>query len=127
MKATPWVDHGNAASFFTKPVSYNTSVYIDGGGENGSFKLGYTRTSDGGVMPNSRINKNLLNFGATYNLAPNLTAGGSINYSGSDGLGRYGTRYGGHKNISNVPEMVKTHVGLEEKKKDFFTIRGEKI
>lgn len=37
------------------------------------------------------ISKNLLNFGATHNLASNLTAGGTLNYSGVDGVGRYGT------------------------------------
>ncbi len=127
MKATPWVDHGNAASFFTKPVSYNTSVYIDGGGENGSFKLGYTRTSDGGVMPNSRINKNLLNFGATYNLAPNLTAGGSINYSGIDGLGRYGTGYGGDNIMSSFREWMETNVDYKEQKTAYFNSGGKNI
>ena len=126
-KATPWVDHSNASSFFTKPVSYNTSVYIDGGGENGSFKLGYTRTSDGGVMPNSRIDKNLLNFGATYNLTPTLTAGGSINYSGIDGLGRYGTGYGGDNIMSSFREWMETNVDYKEQKAAYFNSGGQNV
>ena len=126
-KATPWVDHGNAYSFFTKPVSYNTSVYIDGGGDNGSFKLGYTRTDDGGVMPNSKITKNLLNFGATYNMAPNLTAGGTINYSGIDGLGRYGTGYGGDNIMSSFREWMETNVDYKEQKRAYFASGGKNV
>jgi hypothetical protein len=41
-KPTPCVAAKNDPStFFVNPVSYNTSVLIDGGGENGTFKLGY--------------------------------------------------------------------------------------
>ncbi|HWK02875.1 MAG TPA: SusC/RagA family TonB-linked outer membrane protein [Puia sp.] len=126
-KATPWVDHSNAATFFTKPVSYNTSIYIDGGGENGSFKLGYTRASDGGVMPNSKINKNLVNFGATYNLTPNLTVGGTVNYSGVDGLGRYGTGYGGDNIMSSFREWMETNVDYKEQKTAYFASGGKNV
>jgi TonB-dependent SusC/RagA subfamily outer membrane receptor len=127
-KATPWVAAKNGPeTFFTKAVSYNTSVYIDGGGDKGSFKLGYTRASDGGVMPNSRINKNLLNFGATYNLNPTLTAGGTVNYSGVAGLGRYGTGYGGDNLMSSFREWMETNVDYKEQKQAYFASGGKNI
>ncbi|HTI12936.1 MAG TPA: SusC/RagA family TonB-linked outer membrane protein [Puia sp.] len=127
-KATPWVAAKNGPySFFTKPVSYNTSVYIDGGGENGSFKLGYTRASDGGIMPNSKITKDLLNFGATYNLTSNLTASGTINYSGINGLGRYGTGYGGDNIMSSFREWMETNVDYKEQKTAYFASGGKNV
>lgn len=127
-KATPWIAAKNGPeTFFSKSVSYNTSVYVDGGGDKGSFKLGYTRASDGGVMPNSRISKNLLNFGATYNITSNLTAGGTVNYSGIDGLGRYGTGYGGDNIMSSFREWMETNVDYLEQKQAYFASGGKNV
>jgi len=127
-KATPWIAAKNGPeTFFQKAVSYNTSAYIEGGGDKGSFKMGYTRASDGGVMPNSKINKNLLNFGATYNLASNLTVGGTVNYSGVDGLGRYGTGYGGDNIMSSFREWMETNVDYKEQKTAYFASGGKNV
>src|SRR3569623_124206 len=79
-KATPWVAAKNDPStFFRRPVSTDQSIMITNGGDNGSFKLGYTKSINNGVVPNSRLDKNLLDFGATYNITPKLTVGANIN------------------------------------------------
>ena len=94
--ATPWVAAANGPeSFYETAVTSNQSVSIDGGGEKGTFKIGYTRNDEKGVLPNSKITKNLFNFGSTYEIAKNLTVNASANYSKVDGLGRYGTGYSG--------------------------------
>jgi len=94
--ATPWVAAANDPStFFQTAVTSNQSVSIDGGGEKGTFKVGYTRNDERGVLPNSKITKNLFNFGSTYEIVKNLTVNASANYSKIDGLGRYGTGYSG--------------------------------
>ncbi|MBB6273207.1 TonB-linked SusC/RagA family outer membrane protein [Pedobacter cryoconitis] len=94
--ATPWVAAANDPStFFQTAVTSNQSVSIDGGGEKGTFKIGYTRNDERGILPNSKITKNLFNFGSTYEIAKNLTVNASANYSKVDGLGRYGTGYSG--------------------------------
>lgn len=95
-KATPWVAAENDPStFYQTAVTSNQSISIDGGGEKGTFKVGYTRNDETGVLPNSKITKNLFNFGSTYEIAKNLTVAASANYSKIDGLGRYGTGYSG--------------------------------
>ncbi len=95
-KATPWVAARNGpASFFLSPLSTNESIMITNGGDNGSFKLGYTNSIDKGILPNSRINKNQVDFAATYNIAPKLTVGANINFYKTDGTGRGGTGYDG--------------------------------
>ena len=94
--ATPWVAAANDPStFYQTAVTSNQSVSIDGGGDKGTFKIGYTRNDEKGVLPNSKITKNLFNFGATYEIVKNLTANAAVNYSKIDGLGRYGTGYSG--------------------------------
>ena len=95
-KPTPWIAAKNGPdTFYETAVTSNQSVSIDGGGEKSTFKIGYTRNDEKGVLPNSKITKNLFNLGATYEVAKNLTANATANYSRIDGLGRYGTGYTG--------------------------------
>ncbi len=63
-KARPWVGAENdPSSFFETAWSSNQSIFVDGANDRGSFKLGYTRTDDYGILPNSSIVKNLVTFG----------------------------------------------------------------
>ncbi len=95
-KALPWVAGANdPTAFFDKPVSFNNSVFLEAGGDKGTFALGFTRNNEKGVLPNSQLNKNLLNFSSTYKLSEKLTAGAAANYSDISGIGRYGTGYDG--------------------------------
>src|SRR5690606_2298632 len=80
--ARPWVAAAhNPVDFFETAVSSNQSIFIDGGSDRGTFKLGYTRIDDKGILPNSRIDKNLVNLGGTLNITPTLTAGAMLNFS----------------------------------------------
>ncbi|MDE3126293.1 MAG: SusC/RagA family TonB-linked outer membrane protein [Bacteroidota bacterium] len=127
-KPTPWVAAKNDPStFFVNPVSYNTSVFIDGGGENGTFKLGYLRTSDNGILPNSNITKNMFNFGATHNLSKDLTVGGTINYSEISGLGRYGTGYESNNIMSNFRQWWEMNVDIKQQKAAYFNSGGKNV
>ncbi len=95
-KSTPWVAAKNGPeSFFIKPISTNQSIFITNAGDNGSFKLGYTKSIENGTIPNQKIDKNLVDFAATYNVAKNLTAAASVNYYNTNGTGRGGTGYDG--------------------------------
>ncbi|MBV4358174.1 SusC/RagA family TonB-linked outer membrane protein [Pinibacter aurantiacus] len=119
-KATPWVAGANdPTTFFEKPVNFNNSIYIDGGGDKGSFKLGYTKNNDKGVLPNSFVNKDLVNFGATYNLTSKLSAFASVNFSKISGQGRYGTGYSGDHStnlMTNFRQWWQTNVDVKEQK-----------
>jgi len=120
-KATPWVGAANdPTTFFTKPTSYNNSVFIDGGSDKGTFKLGYTRTDDNGIVPNSKVTKNLMNFSSTYNITDKLTAGASINYSNIVGKGRYGTGYDDKNLATNFRQWWQTNVDVAELKSAYF-------
>jgi TonB-linked SusC/RagA family outer membrane protein len=117
-KARPWVAAKNDPSdFFETPFSSNQSVILDGGTDRGSFKLGYTRTDERGFMPNSKITKNLVNFGGTYNIIPQLTAGATINFTNMEGRGRYGTGYDGasaRNLMTNFRQWWQTNVDVKE-------------
>lgn len=126
-KPRPWVGAANdPTDFFETPVSSNQSVYIDGGTDRGSFKLGYTRTDDKGYMPNSKIAKNLVNFGGSYNITPKLTASGVVNFSNIKGKGRYGTGYDGasaRNLMTNFKQWWQVNADIKELKEAYFRTR----
>ncbi len=101
-QATPWVAAKNDPSaFFEKPVSYNNSIFLETGNDKGSLTLGFTRNNEKGVLPNSSIDKDLLNFSSSYKLNDQVNIGVAANYSKINGKGRYSTGYDGD-NASNV-------------------------
>jgi TonB-dependent SusC/RagA subfamily outer membrane receptor len=88
-KPRPWLPAANdPTSYFETQHSFNTSVFIDGSSDQGSFKLGYTRSDDKGILPNSNIKKDIINFSSSYNITPKLTASAAINYSRIKGFGK---------------------------------------
>lgn len=119
-KARPWLPAANQpGSIFQTAVSSNQSININGGSESGSFKLGYTRTDDKGIMPNSKITKNLVNFGGTYNMTSKLTAGANINFSGIDGKGRFGSGYDDKNLMTNYRQWWQVNVDIKEQKEAY--------
>jgi len=122
-KPRPWVAAQNDPSaFFEKPLSFNNSVFLQSGNEKGSIALGYTRNNEKGVLPNSSIIKDLLNFSATYNLTTNLSAGASANYSRINGKGRFGTGYDGANALNlmtNFREWWQVNADLKELKQAY--------
>jgi TonB-linked SusC/RagA family outer membrane protein len=122
--AKPWVAAENDPStFYRTATSTNNNVMLDGATDRSSFKLGYTRDDEQGVLPNSRVTKNILNFGASYNIVPNLTASVSGNYSIVDGKGRYGTGYSGRNVNQNFRQWYQTNVDVQEQKDAYFRNR----
>lgn len=123
-KARPWVAAANDPSeFFEKPVNFNHSIYIDGGSDKGTYKLGYTRTDDKGILPNSSINKNLISLGATYNITPKLTSGIAFNFSNVNGKGRYGTGYNDRNLMTIFRQWWQGNVDVKEQKDAYFRRR----
>ncbi|MFL9485259.1 SusC/RagA family TonB-linked outer membrane protein [Chitinophagaceae bacterium LWZ2-11] len=121
-KATPWMPaaHYKPTDFFQTPLTSIASIYIDGGGEQGNFKLGYTNSYDKGLMPNSSIQKNQLNFGATYNVTDKWTVGGTINYVSELAVNRNAYAYGGGGAMRDFRQWWPTNVDIQAQKNDFF-------
>ncbi|GGK59164.1 SusC/RagA family TonB-linked outer membrane protein [Rufibacter glacialis] len=123
-QATPWVGAENDPNyFFEKAVSVNNSIIVDGGNENGSFKLGFTRNEDKGILPNSNLTKNMINFAASYSVTPKLTTSASVNFTKVNGLGRYGTGYDSFNPMQAFRQWWQTNVDLKEQKDAYFRNR----
>ncbi|MDJ1479816.1 SusC/RagA family TonB-linked outer membrane protein [Cytophagaceae bacterium YF14B1] len=116
-KATPWVGAKNdPTTFFQNPVSNNHNIMLDGGGDKGFYKLGYTRNDEKGILPNSRILKDFVNFSASYNISPKFTATAAVNFSDVQGKGRYGTGYDSKNIMTNFRQWWQTNVDIKEQK-----------
>ena len=123
-QARPWVAAQNdPVSYFETAVSTVNSVLIDGGNETGNFKLGYTRNDEKGILPNSRLLKDLVNFGASYKLTNKLTAASSINFSGVSGKGRYGTGYDDWNPNQSFRQWWESNTDVQELKDAYFRSR----
>jgi len=117
----PWVAAENDPSaFFETGVSTNNSVLLTGGDEKNNFKLGYTRSEEKGVLPNSKLLKNLVNFGASYKVTDRLTAAASLNFSQIDGRGRYGTGYSHYNVNQSFRQWYQPNVDMKELKDAYF-------
>ncbi len=121
-KATPWkpAAHHNPTDFFVTPVTTTESVFAQGGGEKGTFKIGYTRSDEKGYIPNSNIKKNLLDLGASYNITDRVTVEGDLNYSGEDALNRYLYAYTGTSDpMTDFRQWWPTNVDILQQKADY--------
>lgn len=123
-KAKPWVAAANdPTTFYETSLSSNNSIFLAGMNDRGTFKLGYTRNDEKGTLPNSKILKNTVNFGATYNIIDNLEASASINYSKIDGKGRYGTGYNGQNVNLNFRQWYQVSTDIQDQKAAYFRNR----
>lgn len=120
-KAKPWVAATNGpAAFLQSALSFNNSILIEKGDDKGTFKLGYTRNDEKGILPNSKINKNLLTFSSTYNVSDKLTAGMSLNYSRTDALGRFGTGYDDKNPMGSFRQWWQVNTDVNDLKDAYF-------
>lgn len=121
LKPRPWVAAKNTPiKFLQTPVSTVNSIILDGGAEKGYYKLGYTRNDEKGLLPNSKLTKDFVNFSASYTIVEKLTASAAINFTKTTGVGRYGTGYDDKNVMTNFRQWWQTNVDVREQKDAYF-------
>ncbi len=120
-QATPWVagEHDPSYVFQTGTSLFN-SVFLDGASEKGNFKLGYSKTNTTGIMPNSEIIRDNVDFSASYKLTDKLTAAATASYNKTDGKGRYGTGYDSQNFMQTSRQWWQTNVDVKAQKEAYF-------
>jgi len=120
-KATPWVAgaHDPSYIFETGSTLFN-SVFLDGGNDKGNFKLGYTKANIQGIMPNSEIKRDNVDFSASYKLTDKFTAAATASYNKTAGKGRYGTGYDGQNFMQTSRQWWQTNVDMKAQKDAYF-------
>jgi len=115
----PWVapPEGNRMpSFFETSTKWVNTVAFDGGNKDGRFRLSYTNFDESGILPNSELNKNSLNFSGSYNFGPKLTVSANVTYNHQKTLGRMGTGYDGGNVMQSFGQWTETQLDYERLK-----------
>lgn len=116
-KSRPWVAGANdPGSIFETAFGTNYGFTVDGANDKGYFKLGYTKNNDDGIMPNSQVDKDMINFGAGFNVTDRLNLFITANYTAIDGLGRYGTGYDAENLMTNFRQWWPVSVDVQEQR-----------
>ena len=114
MKATPWVAAKNDPSaFFQTAMTYTNNVAIAGANDVASFRASYTNMDQSGILPNSSMKRNTLNFSGSYNLSDNIKADASVTYTNDNNIGRNSTGYGNNY-IAGFRQWWEVNVDLKE-------------
>ncbi len=71
----------NRKAFFRTGNTTTHNVSVSGGGNYGSFRVGYTRQDNEAIVQNSHYNQNNLNFGSSLNISKKLKAEVSASYT----------------------------------------------
>jgi TonB-linked SusC/RagA family outer membrane protein len=123
-KAKPWVAAKNDPStYYETAMTSNQSVSVSGGSDKTTYKVGYTRVDEKGVLPNSTLDRNMFNFTASSEIVKKLTLTASANYTRIDGVGRYGTGYNGLNPNQAFRQWFQTNVDFMEQKEAYFRNR----
>ncbi|GHN00480.1 SusC/RagA family TonB-linked outer membrane protein [Cytophagales bacterium WSM2-2] len=119
--ATPWVAGKNDPStFYETATNSNQSILISGGGDNATYKFGYTRSDEKGVLPNSSLKKDMFSFSATMDLTSKIKLTSSVNYTAVSGLGRYGTGYSGLNPNQGFRQWWEQNLDIKELREAYF-------
>ena len=109
----PWVappEGHRMYSFFETNTKWVNTVSFDGGNKDGRFRLSYSNYDENGILPNSELNKNTVNFSGSYNFTPKLTVNANVTYNHQKGLGRMGTGYGDYNVMQSFGQWFETQV-----------------
>ncbi len=120
----PWVAGANGLDyFFNTGVKWTNNVSIDGANENGTFRLSYTNLDEKGMLVNSWIKKNIINFAGSYNITKKISVMANITYNNTKAQGRAGTGYDGSNPMQSFGQWFERNVDL--KKLDDNYLRGD--
>ena len=123
-KARPWLAaKNNPLSFFETAVTTVNSISFAGGGEKSTYRLGYTNFNQAGILPNSSIKKNTIDFGGSFDLSDKLKVSSKITYTNNKGKGRYGTGYNGKNPNQSFKQWFQTNVDIQDQKAAYFQTR----
>ena len=118
LKPVPWVSaEHDLIDFFETGIKQNYNIAFDGGNDKGTFRLSYTNLTEKGIMPNSRIRKNIVNFSGSYNFTDKLSAESSVSYINDYTKGRYGTGYDPGNPMQSLGQWFQANVDIEDLKK----------
>ncbi|AOW21791.1 SusC/RagA family TonB-linked outer membrane protein [Urechidicola croceus] len=119
LTATPYVAaKSTPVDFFETALQLNNSVAFEGGNDKGTYRLGYTNFESTGVLPNSKLNKNSVNFNGTLKINDKFEVGTSSNLMIQKTKGRNSTGYSDNL-MSQFRQWYQVNVDIDEQREIF--------
>jgi len=113
LKKTPWVAAKHDINdFFETGIKQTYNVAFDGGNEKGTYRLSYTNLTEKGILPNSELKKNSINFVGSYKLSDRLTVESNVTYVTDNNKGRYGTGYDPGNPMQSLAQWFQANVDI---------------
>ena len=119
-KATPWVFAGDNGpiSFFETATTLTNNVAVSGGTDKSTFRLNYSKFDAEGIMPNSKQDRNTINFSGNHDFSDDFSVSTNINFVNTQTLGRNGTGYSDNI-LSNFRQWAETNVNFQDQRRAF--------
>jgi TonB-linked SusC/RagA family outer membrane protein len=116
----------NPLYFFEQSATMNNSVAIDGGNDNGSFRLSATQFSTKGIVPGSSLKRNNFSFTGSLKASDKLTVSTTAQFIQQSGRGRYGTGYDSRNPNQSFRQWFNVGVDMA-KQKEAYELTGKNI
>lgn len=80
--ATDWISYPNRVKdFFNTGHTFTNNIAVSKSGEAGDFRLSYANMQNKGIVPNTDLKRNTLNFAGNYNIKKSIRIGTNIAYT----------------------------------------------
>jgi TonB-linked SusC/RagA family outer membrane protein len=124
-RKVPWVAaKHDIRDFFETGIKFNNNIALTGGNDKGNYRVSYTNMSETGIMPNSKMSKNTINFVGSYNFTPKFSVESNITYNVDDNVGRYGTGYDPGNPMQSLGQWFQTNVDILDMKNYYKSANG---
>lgn len=118
-EATPWVVGANdPIKFFNPAWTFTNAVSVNGASDVGSFRLSYQNMDQTGILPNTKLQRNNVSLGGSFNVNKNVTVSASANYISTKTKGRNETGYSGNQ-MSSFRQWWQMNVDILEQRDVF--------
>ncbi len=115
-KPRPWVAGANGPiTFFNNSSTLKNNFSFNGSTDRSSYRLSYTRFDMKGIMPNSSLTKNNVNFSASFDMTDKVTFSAMANYINTAGKGRNHTGYSDNI-LSSFRQWYQMNVDIQNQK-----------
>lgn len=122
-RATPWVGASNdPRSFFQNSFGAVNSINLNGGDEKSTYNFGYTNNNEEGILPNSKLNRNIINGNFSRSLSDKLKASAFLTFTDQTTIGRNNVGYGDNF-LGGFRQWWPVNVDMKELKQEYFRNR----
>ncbi|MXV37453.1 SusC/RagA family TonB-linked outer membrane protein [Flavobacteriaceae bacterium Ap0902] len=117
---SPWVAADKTPNDFLKPsFTFENSISFGNSTPDGSYRLAYTNFDHAGILPNSKLDRNTVNFSGAKEFTDKLNVSSSVTYTNTQATGRYGTGYSSMNPFQQFRQWWQSNVDLDQLKEAY--------